>query len=298
VAELQPQRAAGQIYDLGYQHYNGTRQGRGYAFRTLFGYSFLTAFGVGRGDKARQLPIVVGVLVFMPAMIMVAVGSITGRPDIINYSQHLQIASFFLALFAAGQSAELIVGDRETGTLALYLSRSLHSKDYAVAKLLALGAAFFILTFGPQFTMFGGKILLAASPWVAFKAEYGKLWPMAAGTLLISFYLGAIGMALASFAQKKNIGTALVMGFFLILPAIHALAFEIARGSDKQKYMILINPFTLMSGFGNWLYDVQARRGTLVGQADLPGQYYLWVMLGTCVLAIGALIYRYRKSEE
>lgn len=294
----QPTRAAGTIYDLGYQHYTGVRQGRRSAFRTLFEYSFLSAFGAGRGQKAQQLPILVSLLVFMPAMIMVAVGSIANRPESINYSQHIQIASFFLALFAAGQAAEVLVGDRESGTLALYLSRSLHSRDYALAKLLALGAAFFVLTFGPQFTMFCGKILLAATPWDAFKAEYGNLMPMVGGTFLISFYLAAVGMALASFAMKKNIGTALVIGYFIILPAVQGLAFEIARDGPNQKYTVLINPFILMSGFSNWLYDVQARRNTLVGRADLPGQYYLWVMLATCALATGVLLYRYRKSEE
>jgi ABC-2 type transport system permease protein len=302
MADVQPQRQAGTIYDLGYQHYKGVRRGRGSAFRTLFEHSFLTAFGVGRGPKASQLPMLVSILVFMPAMIWVAIGGVTNRPDIINYAQHIQFASFFLALFAAGQAAEVLVGDREMGTLSLYLSRSLHTRDYALAKVLALGAAFFVLTFGPQFTMLAGKVLLSETPWIAFKGEYGKLWPMAGGTFLISLYMTAVGMALASFAAKRNVASALVIAFFIILPAVQGLAFQILRGSENQKYTVLINPFLNLGGLMIWLYDVQERRGgpfnRAVARADLPGETYLWMMLGTSLVAIAIVLYRYRKSSE
>jgi ABC-2 type transport system permease protein len=295
-------RAAGTIYDLGYKHYEGARHGRGYAFKTLFGHAFLTAFGIGRGDKARQLPVLVSMLVFMPAMIWVAVGGITGRPDVINYAQHIQLASFFLALFAAGQAAEVLIGDRELGTLSLYLSRSIHTRDYALAKLCALGAAFFVLTFGPQFTMFLGKFLLSETPWALFKTEYVKLWPMAAGTFLISLFMTAVGMALASFATKRNVASALVIAFFIILPAVQGLAFQILRGSENQKYTVLINPFLDLGGLMLWLYDVQERRGgpfnRAVARADLPGETYLWVMLATIAVGIAIVMYRYRKSSE
>jgi ABC-2 type transport system permease protein len=302
VAESQPPRAAGTIYDLGYKHYEGVRHGRGYAFRTLAEQAFKTAFGVGRGDKARQLPLLVSMLVFMPAMIWVAIGGVTNRPDIINYAQHIQFASFFLALFAAGQAAEVLVGDRETGTISLYLSRSLHSRDYAFAKVVALGAAFFVLTFGPQITMLAGKVMLSETPWVAFKGEYGKIWPMALGTFIISFYMTAVGMALASFAAKRNVASALVIAWFLVLPAVQGLAFQILRGSENQKFTVLINPFLVLGGLMNWLYDVQERRGApfnrAVARADLPGETYLWVMAGSAAVALAIVLYRYRKSSE
>jgi ABC-2 type transport system permease protein len=296
MADANTPRPAGTIYDLGYQHYAGERRGRGYAFRTLFGHSFLTAFGIGRGAKARQLPSLVTILTVMPAMIMVGIGSATNRPEIINYSQHLGMAAFFIALFVAGQAAEVIVGDKETGTLALYYSRSLHTSDYAIAKLLALAAAITALTFGPQFMMFVGKVLLSETPWPAFKGEYIKLLPMAGGTMLVSFYMAAVGLALASLAAKRANGSALVIAFFIVLPSLQTLVFQILRGSENQRFTVLINPFLLMTGFGNWLYDVEAKRG-MVRSADLPETYYLWVILGTCAVAIAGLLFRYRKAE-
>ena len=290
-------RAAGTIYDLGYRHYDGERRGRGYAFRTLFGHSFRTAFGVGRGQKAQQLPVLVALLVVIPAAILVAIGSATGQPSLINYAQHIQITAFFLALFTAGQAPEVIVGDREAGTLALYYSRSLHTTDYAMAKLLALAAALLALTLGPQLLMFTGKVLLSETPWAAFKGEWTKLMPMAGGTILIACYMAAVGLSLAAPAAKRASSSELVIAFYIIMPALQGLAYQIARGSERQKYTVLLNPFTVMDGFGNWLYDIEAKR-SLVARAALPGRDYLYVVAVTCVVAIATLLYRYRKSEE
>lgn len=291
------QRPAGTIYDLGYQRYTGDRRGRGYVFRTLVGHSFLVAFGRGRGEKAHLIPFLALVLCFLPAIVQVGIASAAGRPEMINYAQQLELSAFFIALFIAAQGPELIVADRETGTRSLYLSRSLHTADYALAKLVALVAAILVLTFVPQFLMFLGKITLSPTPWDAFVKEYGKLLPIIGGTLLASIYMAAIGLSLAAFANKRNAAAGMVIAFFIVLPALSALAVTIASEATK-KYMVLGNPFVVMSGFAYWLFDLQAKRGTLVDSAGLKGPMYLWVVAGTCVVALTALLWRYWKAEE
>src|ERR1035437_9870693 len=99
-------RAAGTIYDLGYQHYDGPRYGRWHVIRTLTAFSFKSAFGTGRGGKARLVPLIVMVLVFLPVAVPVAMGSALGQPDMSNYGQDLPAGTFFLALFTAGQAPE------------------------------------------------------------------------------------------------------------------------------------------------------------------------------------------------
>lgn len=289
-------RPAGTIYDLGHQHYTGRRRGRSYAFGTLFAHSFRTAFGQGRGQRAQQVPALVSLLVVIPAVIQVGIAGATGRPEMINYAQQLALTSFFLALFTAAQAPELIVADRENGTLSLYLSRSLHSTDYAIAKLFALAAALLALTLGPQLVMFGGKVLLSATPWDAFKGEWTKLMPMAGGTLLAAFYMAAVGLSLASLAVKRNSASAFVISFFVVLPAVSGVAFQIARG-DTQRFMALINPFTLMSGFATWLFDAQLN-GRMVRVANLSGSAYAAVVAATCVVAIAGLLARYWTPRE
>src|SRR3954464_389924 len=112
-------RAAGTIYDLGYQPYAGPRFGRAYAFRTLALHSLRAAFGLGRGERARTGPMAVTAFVYLPALIRVAIASATGAPQLISYAGHLEFTGFLLALFAASQAPELVVTDRQQGVLSL-----------------------------------------------------------------------------------------------------------------------------------------------------------------------------------
>lgn len=303
-----PVRAAGTIYDLGYQHYDGPRLGRWSVIRTLTAFSFTSAFGTGRGPKAKVIPYFVLLLVYLPAVIMVGVASSFGRPELINYAQYLPAVTFFLALFAAAQAPEVIVTDRQYGVLALYLSRALHTTDYVAAKLLAFTSAMLVLTLGPQLMLFAGKILVSGTPWEAFTSNYKDLWPILGGTLLAACYMSFIGLALASFSARRAYATAAVIGFFVLMPAIANIARVIITNEDRRRFTILGNPFVVITGFANWLFDVQANarvpnqfgaRGTarVLARAALPGEYYLYVMLGTCALALALLLLRYRRTE-
>ena len=48
---------AGVIHDLGYRHYDGPRLGRGAIIRALYWHSLRSAYGIGRGAKAKIVPI-------------------------------------------------------------------------------------------------------------------------------------------------------------------------------------------------------------------------------------------------
>jgi ABC-2 type transport system permease protein len=289
-------RAAGAIYDLGYQRYQGTRLGRANAFKSLLIFSLRTAFGLGRGVRSKIIPFIVLAIVFFPAVATVFAASATGMATLINYAGQLQFTGYLLALFAAAQAPELIVTDRQHGVLSLYLSRPLSGPDYAIAKLGALVGAMLVLTLGPQLFLFIGKIGISTTPWVAFKAEYGKLVPIVGGMLVISCFMAAIGLSLASLASRRAYASAAVIGFFLLTPAISSLTREASTG-DVKRYSILLNPLLVITGFSNWLFDIEAKRRSTVGRADLPGTAYLYVVLGVCIVGISILWWRYRRSE-
>lgn len=297
-------RAAGAIYDIGYQHYDGPRLGRANAIRTLIGYSLRGAFGSGRGQRARIVPLIVISLVYAPVFIQVAVAGAASQPGLINYAQQLQFAALFIALFAASQAPELIVADRQYGVLSLYLARSLRSTDYALAKLTAFVGAMLVLTLGPELALFVAKLALSDSPWQAFRTEGKSLGPIIGGTTLAACYIASVGLVLASFSRRKAYASASVIAYFVIMPAMAGIATLLTRG-DARRYTILGNPFQVMTGFANWLFDVQLRR-TLGGVPrrqlqiiePLPGPVYLYVILGTCAVCVVTLLVRYRKAEE
>jgi ABC-2 type transport system permease protein len=289
-------RAAGTIYDLGYQPYTGQRFGRAYAMRSLLKYSFQSAFGIGRGDKAKSMPALVMAAVYLPAVVQVGVASATGMSAFIHYSAFLEFTAFLIALFAASQAPELIISDKQHGVLSLYLSRPLKSTDYAVAKLAALTAAMLVITLGPQLLLFTGKIFIATAPWAAFKAEWGKLMPIVGGTLLTSVFIASIGLLLSSFATRRGYGSASVIVFFLLMPALVTM-FRAVTSGDIKRYSVLAHPVFLITGFANWLFDIEAKRRSVVGRAELPGALYFYVMLGVSILCITIFLRRYRRLE-
>ncbi len=289
-------RAAGAIYDLGYQSYTGARYGRLYAIRTLVRYSYATAFGVGRADKAKTMPTLIVALVYLPALVQVGVASIAGPQAIIHYSAFLEYSVALIALFTASQAPELIVADRQQGVLSLYLSRPFKATDYAIAKLIALVLAMLVITLGPQLVLFTGRIFVSTSPLAAFRTEWTKLFPILGGTLMASIFMASIGMLLASFASRRGYGTAAVIVFFLLAPALVDMFRAVTSGAIKR-YAVLVHPVYLITGFSNWLFDIEALRRSAVGRADLPGQYYLFVMLGVSVACVAALLRRYRRLD-
>ena len=289
-------RAAGTIYDLGYQRYAGRRLGQFNAVKTLFTFSLRTAFGLGRGDRSKIIPGAILLITFLPAIVQVGIASATQRPEFINYAGHLQFTAFLLALFAAAQAPELIVTDRQHGVLSLYLSRPLTGTDYAFAKLAALSAGMLVLTLGPQLLLFLGKVFMLASPWTSLKEEWRKLLPIVGGTMVVSVLMASIGLALSSLAGRRAFASANVIALFLFMPAASQLLRSLTTG-DVRRYLVLANPVFLMTGFTNWLFAIEARRRSVIGRADLPGTTYLITILTVCLVCTFILWWRYRRSE-
>ena len=284
------------IYDLGYQHYTGVRHGRAHSVRTLWWFSVRAAFGMGRGEQARRMPLLVSVIAFLPALVQVGIASATGMLNMISYGNYLEFSALAIALFVASQAPELIVNDKQNGTLSLYLSRPISAGDYALAKLAALTTATTVLTLGPMMVLFVAKIFLPASPWAAFKDEWTKLLPILGGTLLVSLFFGSVALALSSFAIKRAFATASVIAFFLLTPAVYGVVQSITTGAVRR-WSVMLNPVLVVSGYSKWLFEIEASRRSAVGRADLPGQAYLWAVLIVCAASTFVLLSRYRKNE-
>jgi ABC-2 type transport system permease protein len=290
-------RAAGTIYDLGYQSYAGKRLGRNHAVTNLIRFSFNSCFGLGRGSRAKMLPLIVTLIVFLPALIQVAVASATGQPQLVNYAEQLRFTSFLLALFVAAQAPELVVTDKQQGVLSLYLSRPLTATDYAMSKMFALTGAMLVLTLGPQLFMFFGKVLLSATPWTLLKTEYKMLGPIIGGTFMTSIFVAAIGLSLSSLTSRRAYATASVIAMFLFLPAAAQIIRSVTTGAVRR-FAPLANPILVISGFTNWLFDVQANKRAIVSRLDLPGVAYLYLMIGVIVVGVSTLVWRYRRHSS
>ncbi|HEX3865936.1 MAG TPA: ABC transporter permease subunit [Gemmatimonadaceae bacterium] len=290
------EQTAAAIYDLGYQRYTGVRRGRLYAIRALLAFTYRSAFGIGRGQKAKTMPSVLTGVVYLWAAGQIMFASSAGLTEFINYANFFEFTTLIVALFAAAQAPECIVTDKQQGVISLYLSRPLYASDYALAKIGGLTAAMLVITLGPQLLLFAGKMAISASPWSAFEGEWTKLFPIVGGTVLASVFIASVALLLSSFTSRRGYGTAAVIVFFLLAPVVVNMFRAVTTGGVRR-YSLLLHPMYLMVGFANWLFDIEAKRRTVVGRADLPGSTYLMALVMYSVLCVVLLMRRVRRLD-
>lgn len=288
--------AAGTIYDLGYQHYQGERLGRANAFRTLASYSLRAAFGLGRGERAKLVPIMIGLFCFVPVIGQLVMANASGDASRIDFAQQTQFTNLFLILYAAAQAPEIVVLDRQLGVLGLYLSRSLRSTDYAFAKLTAMICALLFCTFLPQILLYVGSILVGGSPWHTITQSWHNLGPIAGTSVVVSCYLATVSIALASLAARKGYASASVIAFFLMMPVLAGLA-SVLLPQHLVRYASLGNPVESLTRFAQWAFGVAPVSRRVPQRFPNLGADYLYSLVITTALAAGMLTYRFRRSD-
>src|SRR5260370_42484351 len=75
-----PVAASGVIHDLGYRRYDGKRLRRAQIARALCWHSLRSAFGIGRGVKAKIVPVITFGIMFLPAIINAVAAPVSTSP--------------------------------------------------------------------------------------------------------------------------------------------------------------------------------------------------------------------------
>jgi ABC-2 type transport system permease protein len=290
--------AAGAIYDIGYRSYEGARLGRGYAFRTLYVHSLRSAFGLGRGGRALVIPWALFAFICFPATVTVMVAGLSGgmMSKLIDYHEIFGYVSWLLALFCAAQAPELVSRDQQNRVLPLYFSRALRKTDYALAKLLAMWTAVFILVFTPLLIMLVGRLGLPADFGAAFKTESKNFLPLLGTPLVGALVVGTIALGLASLVARRGIATALAFGAFFLTAPLAVLLHQMLRG-DGARYVVLLNPIWTANGAILAMFHERPDRGDVLRQANLPPQAYAIAVAVFAVLFSLLLLARYRRID-
>lgn len=287
----------GVIHNIGYRAYEGTRLGRAQIVRALTWHSLRSAFGFGRGAKAKIVPVVTFVAMCLPAVVsavVVALNSQHTRP--ISYDVYTpQLRVFVLIVFLAAQAPDLVSRDLRSHCLPLYFARPIERIDYPVAKLIALFAALLVMIEVPLLLLYLGtatQLHTGSQVWHETKALIpGLLLGLAWAAVLCG-----LGLLFASFSGRRAYATGAVAIFFFLTLTLASLLTHIGEqpggGQMLSKLAGLISPFTVLDGARQWL------GGTTVGLVPNPGgDGVLYGLMFVVFLAvgIGGLIVRYRK---
>jgi ABC-2 type transport system permease protein len=279
------------IHDIGYQRYDGPRLGRAYVVRSLYTYSLRTAFGIGRGAKAKIFPWLVIGIVSAVAIIAIAVRSITGEV-LTTYLDFAQSMSFPVMLFLAIVAPELVSRDLRDGTLPLYFSRPVRRYEYPLVKFAALVSAVFLLLGGPQLLLYVGSAFSRDDKLSGAWKEFQDLLPGLGAAGIYALGLAGLSLLIASLSKRRAFAAAGIVAVFLLTAPIAGIMIGLGgTDSDLARAAFLVNPFMLFERLTDWLFGIVDEEFPLRGF----GPVYLAGGATLVLGCVGLLLLRYRK---
>ncbi|MCP3802556.1 hypothetical protein NLX83_25110 [Allokutzneria sp. A3M-2-11 16] len=275
----------GVIHDIGYQRYQGQRLGRRYAMWSLYVHSLRTAFGLGRGFKAKLLPWTLTAAAGIAGLVIMVVGTQTGF-QLVGYVDLVANLTYVAIILLAVVAPELVSRDLGSNVMPLYLARPLSGTDYALSKLAALISSV-ALTLGPAMViMFAGNAFATKDGMTGVLDHAGQFGQGMAAVVIHSVVLAALALPLASLSGRRIFASTLVLALFLVTAPI---AEGLAEFSDNPEVVGMITPANLLQGVDNWLLE-----GTNHPVGVWGPMHGVVTLLLTCA-AVGLLLLRYRK---
>ncbi|MYD35512.1 MAG: hypothetical protein F4X20_00580 [Dehalococcoidia bacterium] len=217
-------RPAGQIFDIGYQRYDGPRQGRNRARIALFTAGVRQTLGLGRGGRAKVLPVLLLLTSVVPAAIILTIAVLTGsllgvesRP--VELGDYFPITALLMLILAGIMAPNLLIPDRRDNVLSLYLVRPAVIADYLAARWLA----FFVVTtiivaLGPLLLL-TGYVLLSGNAWQELQGTWREYFGVMLGAAAIGAFLTAVPLGIAAFTPRRAYAAAVVIGGALVISA-------------------------------------------------------------------------------
>ena len=298
---------AGVIHDIGYQTYDGPRLGRRNIALALCWHSLRSAFGIGRGAKAKIIPVITFVIMCSPAVINAVVMAL-GRSHarVVDYDTYVgTLRVLVMLVFIAAQAPELVSGGRRGRVLPLYFARPIRRRDYPGAKYAGFVLACLAMIDIPVLLLYVGTILQVHGG-AAIWAQTRAVIPGLLVGLMWAVLLAAVGLALACVSGRRAFSTGSVAIFLFLTWTLTTVLTKIAQTtgphgtgahlssaaqvSAAAHLFGLISPFTVLDGVRQWL------GGTSPGIVTNPGSYgiaYLIMLLAFLGVSLAALVRRY-----
>ncbi len=274
----------GEVFDRGYQRYDGPRLGRRHAIWALTRYSMKRGMGIKKSWTAKIVPFLIYTAAALTALIPVGIESFVDQ-EIVRYDEIFTTLYLLEGIFVATIAPELLCGDRRENVLSLYFSRAISRLDYLNAKVMAATLLTMTISFVPALVLWLGRQLLSDAPLDAMWNNAPDLGKLLLAGMLMALYLGTGGLMISSFTGRKSIAVAIIiLGFFTLESLVGVLEFALSR-SEIARYVTLISPSRVTSGLVVGLF-----------RPDLAGNAFSWwgnaLAMAAVVLLSYAVMYR------
>jgi ABC-2 type transport system permease protein len=215
----------GTVFDIGYQHYTGRREGRGRSRTAVYKDGIRTALGFGRGGRAKVLPwlfiAVLGAIALVMALVAGAAERLGGpgaaeQAGLPSHSDFYGIASIIIFVFAAVIGPELLCPDRRNGVINLYLVRPITGGDYVLSRYAALLTVMVAAAWFPQVILFLGLSMGDPVPLDYLRANWLDVPRFLAAGFAIGAYASGLALLTASFTTRRAYASVFLVGLFVI----------------------------------------------------------------------------------
>jgi ABC-2 type transport system permease protein len=292
----------GQVFDLGYQGYEGPREGRARAIKAVYIDGLRIALGLGRGGRAKILPwlfvavaIAVGLIL---ALIAGAVDRVAGEgtaaaADLPSHSDYYAFGAILLFLFAAVVGPELLCPDRHNKVINLYLVRPITAVDYVAARFLAFLTIMLIVAWLPQIVLLAGLAFGASQPGDYLVDHWKDVPKFLAAGAAIAVYTTGMGLAVAAFTTRRGYASVGLLGLFLISQFTAAILGDALTGTTGE-WAALISLSDVPLHINEIVFDTDDT--LLGGQAarELPTGIRIGAFSALTLAPIAVLWTRYR----
>ena len=316
-----------EVFDLGYQRYTGPREGRSRARLALFENGVRTVLGIGRGGRAKILPVGLFLAVMTPAVVFVTILAFLdplAGDDAADFipgpADYYSLVSVVLIIFGAIMAPELLCPDRRDNVLPLYLVRPLTSNDYLIARFLAFFVIVLALVYAGQIVLQAGLILTANDQVEYLRENWLDLPRILLMGVLIAAFISVGPLAVAAFTTRRAYAAAFVIAAWLLLNSISdGLTFQECTSTtitqdgaltsnteectrpagDLAPYIGLLHLGGVTDNINNMVFDISLEPGegapSSVAVSELHdafpvGVYVLWVGIPALLLW-----HRYRR---
>jgi ABC-2 type transport system permease protein len=253
---------AGEVFDLGYQGYDGERRGRWSARQAMWRDGVRVTLGLGRSMAKKVAPFAFIGLAWLPAVIVIVIsgfvstfgGDSAEEIEGPTFSEYYEFSFLFILLFAAVVGPELLCPDRSQGVITLYLVRPITTTDYVAARWLAFLTVATFALWTPQALIFVWSALSARDPWDWARDNWDAIPRFMAAGLIFGTFLTTLTMTVSSFTTRRPyaaIGTLAFVGIGGALGGIGEEAFSGAVGD----WMSLLNFTRALMSVSNWIFD-------------------------------------------
>ena len=286
-------RPGGAIYDRGYRHYDGPREGRERAVKALYWAAVRRALGIKRPWRTKIVPILLFLIAFAPAVAFVGIRVLVGEAaeELTGFGTFLRDSWLVLVLFAATAGPEMLCPDRSSRVLTLVFTRPVTRLDYLAGKLGALLSLIAIIAIGPLLVVFAGYALTEPNGLAFVRDNLGDLGRILAGGVLLTVFYSVASLALASLTERRAIATAIFLGLFLATTAMSNTLYFTSDQIPGRRFLPYLSLGELQPRFADWLFSA----GSLSPLEGTPGSGFLVAILVVTVAAGILLALRTRR---